>query len=317
MKIKATHFLSLVLMIGLCFSIQLQAISLVYNIKIRRAFNASAFLGEEKSLWIASVLPILYKRDRHIVRPEQALDICEKRLSGGALFNLRYMPSKAWWLELTTGVEKEHVEARGTANFNVSRAGFDDVVFSAGHNIFPNTHSQAVLYGIVGFPSRRTVTALEAQDTLVGTRFFSAGLGSEFSYAFLQSLKKSFIGIFQNRLIHFFSREWFPILPRGGRIVPGNLTDLLFAVQYRVKTDIFETGYNATFFTNQAVVIGMEKTRSENFVRNSGYVRYSHLFIDFPIIHTPVLIGTGFNIARAKRFDTKIFIGWLNISAVF
>ena len=82
----------------------LSATSLVYNMKIRRIFNVSAFLGKEpKSTVLLSIVPIIYKRDRHIVNNDLApLDICEKRISSGSLLNLRYVPSQNWWAEVTT-----------------------------------------------------------------------------------------------------------------------------------------------------------------------------------------------------------------------
>lgn len=295
---------------------EISAISLVYNIKIRRVFNTEE-LFQSKKIWALTAVPIIYKRDRHIIRQETMLDIQEKRFTAGSLFNVRYVPTKSWWFELTTGVEKETVRARGTLNLNDSRAGFDDIIFSGGHNFFPNKYTQFVLYGLAGFPSKRTVSINEAQDTLVGTRFFSAGLGSELSYSFFQSIRSSFTGIFQNRFIHFFSREWFPILPRGARIEPGNLTDLLFSLQYRLRTNIFETGYNPTFFTNQGVLIGMNRTTTPHFIRHSGYLRYSYFIPKSPILCLPLLLGTGFNIGRAKFFDTRIFLCWLNFTAIF
>lgn len=307
----------------LCFALftsQASAITLVYNMKIRRQFNAAASAvlhRDKKSIFIATAVPIIYKRDRHIVDKSLAIDIQEKRLSGGSILNFRYVAPKAWWAEVTTGIEHESVKVRGTSCFKDSRTGLDDIVLSAGYNMFPTENSQFVLYGLAGIPTRRKVTALEVQDTLVGTRFYSIGAGAEFSYSFINSLKESLIAILQARFIHFFSRNWAPVLPIDAQIQPGNVTDLLFTLQYRKKKDIFELGYNPTFFTDQAVILKTGKIEGPNFVRNSMYLSYARVIPEVPVLKTPMLLGAGINIGNSKRFETKILTFWLNISVIF
>lgn len=295
----------------------IQPITLVYNMKIRRVFALPAGLSvDDKPRWIPTAVPILYKRDRHFIDTTRAIDIKEKRLSLGSIFNVRYIPSRAWWAEATTGLEKEHVDAKGTTKLSTSRTGFDDIVLAAGRNLFPSKSTQCVLYGLAGFPTRTKIVAQEAQDTLVGTRFFSAGIGSEFSCGFIENIKHSLVGVFQNRFLHFFERKWDPIIP-GGRIEPGNVTDLLFAVKYRRGKNIFDIGYNPTFFTNQAAVFRTGKVHTPGFIRQGAYASFAHAFVTFPIVRTPVIVGTGFLISRAKRFDTKIFSCWATLSMVF
>lgn len=176
---------------------------------------------------------------------------------------------------------------------------------------------QVTVWGLAGFPTRRKVTTFEVQDTLVGTRFFSAGIGSEIAYNFINSLKRSLAIIFQNRLIHFFTRSWFPILPENAHIKPGNVWDLLLSMQYRERKNLFEVGYNPTFFTNQAIILERRQIDAKSFVRHSFYSTYSHLFRKLPLIKTPGIVGSGFSIGRAKRFNTKIFSWWAYISMAF
>lgn len=297
----------------------LDGITLVYNMRIRRAFGLSNIIedGKDESHVLLSVVPIVYTRDRHIVDDTLKLDICEKRISGGALLNARYIPSQKWWLEATTGIEKEHVKSEGTSCIRASRTGFDDIIISGGRNFFLTDNMQFVLYGIGGIPTKRSVGPDEAQDTLVGTRLFSVGLGAEISQAFINSLKRSLTGIFQVRFIHFFNRRWYPILPCDAKIQPGNVTDLLFTVQYRERKNVFEVGYNPTIFTNQAVLLKTGPIRSDTAVRQAVYGSYGRLFRQLPLTHHPGFLGAGISIARAKRFDTKIFTGWLNVSVLF
>lgn len=305
-------------MLLISLSQQIFPITLVYNMKIRRSFDLRSILPNHHAIVAATVVPIVYKRDSHIIREEKNIDTFDHRVTKGALLNLRYVPSRSWWFEATTGIEKEKVISCGTNDFRASRRGFDDFVFSGGYSWYPAKGAQFVLYGIGGLPARKKIKKEDAQGTLVGTRFYSLGLGSEISYDFIGTLKNSFVLYFQDRFIHFFTRNWFPILPQGSKIVPGNLTDFLLAAQFRHRTHLIETGYNATIFSQQAVIvpsIGKESTRTS--VRNSFYVRASSFWREFPVLHRPVLLGTGVNIGKNNLFDTKTLSYWFNVTALF
>lgn len=316
MKFKFNKFFILIIFSN--FFIDLNSISLVYNLKVRRAFNVSTVLGENhKSLWLFTALPIFYKRDRHVINKLSNADVFDKRYTIGSLFNVRYISEKHWWLEFTTGLERESGKFRGTSNFKTSRTGIDDIVISGGYNFFPSERTQFVLYGLFGFPTRRKVNLNDALDPFVGTRFFGTAVGWEISYAFIKSLKRSCIGIFQNRFLHLFDRKWYPILPCDAKIQPGNATDLLFILQYREKRNIFELGYNPTFFTNQAVKLKTGTVKSDPFVRQSIYFSYSHICKRILSLKRPVLVGAGVNISHAKLFNAKSYTAWLNISTVF
>lgn len=293
----------------------LESVSLVYNIKIRRTFDTSNIPGIGKYHWFVTALPIIYKQKAHIINGQTGLDIFEKRDAAGSLFNFRYIPSRSWWGEITTGIEKEKAHAHGTLNRTISRKGFDDVVISGGYNYFLNKATQFVFYGIAGFPTKRSVSLQDAQGALVGTRFYSLGFGTELSYAFFNEPKQTFVGIFQNRLIHFFSRNWSPILAgNDNKIEPGNLTDVVCAGRYRFRKTIWEAGYNATFWTQQAIVVNGQKTTTPNATRQSGYMRYSYLVKKFPVLSRPVLWGWGVNLSRIDRFDIKAVSAFMHIS---
>lgn len=296
----------------------LMATTLVYNMRIRRAFTlGAAFIKRKKAIWVATGLPIFYKRERDIVDMQRGFDFNEHDVVGGSLFNVRYISPHSWWVEATTGIAKERNYVCGTPAFNSSRVGFDDVVLSGGYNMQFDANTQFVVYGLTGFPTRREVTLEETFNTFVGTRFFSLGVGTEFSYSFINTLKESLVIIFQNRFLHFFDRCWFPILPRNATIEPGNATDLLFTLQYRHKRNILESGYNPTFFTNQAVVVDGKRTESESFVRQGFYINYAHICKKFSLFDKQTIVGTGFNMGKTNRFDTQQFIWWTQLSVVF
>lgn len=316
--IGAKHFLVSCISI---FSMQsMLCTSLVYNLKIRRVFSGFGTLIShgvqlKHPVWLASAVPIFYHRTGHFINERFGTNICEKRLGGGAIFNVRYIPSRSWWAEVTTAVEKETVHTRGTANFCASRTGLDDIVFSAGYNTFPSEESQVTIYGLAGFPTRTRVTAQEAQDRLVGTRFYGLGGGLEGSYSFINTQEKMLAGILQVRTIYFFPRCWEPIIP--GRIHPGFLTDLLLSLRYRTGRTAFETGYNPTFYTGQALILPTETIRSRPAVRHGCFASVMHLSKRLKFFDKPVAVGTGIIVSRLGRFDATAVSWWGNITVIF
>ncbi len=206
---------------------------MVYNLKVRRVFNIAPLLERMKSRWPVTAVPIFFTRSRHIVEERTDLDTCEKRRAGGSLFNVRYVASKHWWAEATTGIAKDHGKFSGTDTFHASRVGLDDIVVSGGYRHFICKKGQAVVYGLAGFPTRRKVELSDRHGPLVGSRVYNVGFGLEGSYSFISELKRSCAAIVQSRFIHGFNRSWFPILPKDAKIQPGNFTDLLFTLQFR------------------------------------------------------------------------------------
>lgn len=304
----------------------IDATPLVYNMRIRRVFTqesdenmkGAGQARKKKSNWLLSAVPVVYQRDRHVFQPELGIDVHENMIMGGSIFNVRYRSPTNWWWEATTGVEKEHLIQRGTTNFDVSRRGFDDFVFSGGVNMFPQQEMQCALYGLLGIPSKRAVKPYEFTGALVGTRFLALGGGAECSYTLCNELERSSFVLAQVRFIHFFDRSWFPILPCGSLIKPGNTTDVLLTFHHREKRNSFEVGYNPTIFTNQGVVDREGNVmRTSNFVRESFYLSLTHICKNEENPLEPLILGTGFTYAWSERFDTRITSWWINISKVF
>lgn len=317
MMIRKKYFLSGMAAL-LAQSYDAYALTLMYNMKIRRAFNTSALLLKDpKTEILLTGLPIFYLRDRHIVVPSLNQDSYERSLSLGAVFNAHVMFTNYWWGEFSTGLENQTVKSSGTNTFKISGAGLDDIVISIGKNFLVGDRTQIVAYGIGGIPTQQSVSLSEAQTNLVGSRFFGLGAGAEFSYGFIKKLERSLDGVVQARFVHFFDRSWYPILPIDARIQPGNITDIFVLVQYREKMEVFEAGYNPTFFTNQGILFQAGPEKGQNFVRNSFYINYMHLFRRSPLLKQPAAIGLGLNIGRAGIFNTKITAGWLNFTVLF
>ncbi|MCX5922436.1 MAG: hypothetical protein NTX86_03845 [Candidatus Dependentiae bacterium] len=293
------------------------ASTLVYNMRVRRALNLNAVLHkDDKGFWAFSGAPIVSTRTRKIDVPDGTC-VHEKNIIAGALFDLRWIPTKEWWLEVTTGLEGECVRATGTRTINNSRVGLDDIVFAGGYNFFLNDDLQFVLYGLTGIPTRWKVTADEVYTVPVGSRLFGAGFGAELSYSFIQSKPKSLIAVLQTRFIHFFAREWFPILPCGAKIQPGETIDVLGSLKYRYKRNAVEAGYNPTFFANQGVLLKKSTTISAPFVRHSLFINGLHVLEKTPDAKTLVAIGAGFNASWSKKFDTRIYTYWASVGVLF
>lgn len=298
---------------------QLLPATLVYSMRIRRSFALDIPSAKKKKHFLVSAVPILYKRTRAIndIRLSLPVNIYEKNTIGGTLFNVRYVPSKKWWFEVTTGIEKETVVATGTSSFTVSRTGLDDIIFAGGHTKFLSKHAQFGMYAIGGIPAERKVQPLELYNTLVGTRFFSVGAGAEFSYSFINSLPRTVFVVGQVRGLHFFDRRWTPILPADATIQPGDVIDVLCAFNYREKRNIVEAGYSPTFFVHQAVKLPEQTVRGPNFVRHSVYATATHVFMKSYVLKKPLILGIGTNFSWAHRFNTRIVTCWLNATYVF
>ena len=304
------------LLLVLCFNNVVYPVTLVYNLRVRRIFNIPPVIERIKSRLPVSVVPIYFSRNRHIVDTRTGLDTCEKRRAGGALINLRYVYSKHWSLEATTGIETDHGTFAGSDTFKASRTGFDDVVISGEYRHFIGKKVQLVGYGLAGFPTRREIDRCDRHGPLVGTRIYSLGVGSEASYSFMSELRRSCAVIMQTRFLHGFNRSWFPILPKGSKIQPGNSSDLLLTLQYREKRTIIEGGYSATFFTNQALILPTQKIESDAFVRHGGFVRAGHVVIK-GLFDKPTVFGAGVSVSSSKKFDTTTFTEWVYLTVVF
>ncbi len=296
--------------------LSLKGVTLVYNLKVRRVFTIAAVLERMKSRLLFSAVPLFFTRSRDLIDTRIGLKGREKRRAGGSLLNMRYIPSKHWWLEVTTAIETDHATFTGTDPFHASRVGLDDFVFSAGYRHFIGKRCQLVGYGLVGIPTRRKVTLEDRHTPLVGTRFYNLGFGVEGSYSFISELRRSFAAIIQARFIHGFNREWFPILPKDARIQPGNGTDLLFSFQFRKRRTIVETGYNLTIFSQQAVILPTETIDADTLVRHSGYLSLSHALLK-GLFNKPFIFGAGFNVSRTHTLDIRTFTGWIHFSIVF
>ncbi len=310
-------FLIKSLFVSLLFQSSLQAVTLVYNMRIRRAFNFSGLPEQKRTVWPISVVPIFYGRNSHgVIDIQNNTTVDEKRRVGGALFNVRCAPNKHWFFEATTGLETDHGSFKGKHGFTASRTGLDDLVFSGGYRYFAGKNGQLVAYGVAGLPLRRKIDQHDLFTPLVGSRLYTLGIGCEASYSMVNEVHYSCDAIFQGRFLHSFNRSWAPILPEGSKIQPGNTSDLFFILQMRYKLTVVEIGYDVTFFTNQAIILPKETINSSTQVRHSGVATISHGWLKTPI-GKPCILSFGITASHSKRFDSNIISAWLTGTIVF
>lgn len=292
------------------------AVTLVYNLRVRRVFAIAAVLEQMKSRVLASIVPIYFTRSRPLIDERTNLDGCERRRAGGAIINLRHIPSKHWWIAATTAIATDHGTFTGSDPYKASRAGLDDLVFTTGYRHFVGDSIQLIAYALGGIPTRKKVTLKDRHSPLLGTRFYNLGVGGEISYSFLHELKRSFAAIAQVRFIHGFNRSWCPILPAGSKIQPGNATDILLTAQYRKKRTVIEGGYNGTIFTNQALILPTETIKADTIYRHTGYLSLSHATFE-NFLNKPIIYGAGLNASYSPKIDSKTFSFWVHGSIVF
>lgn len=294
------------------------AYTLVYNMRIRRAFSVPQDLLPSKKPVLLSFLPIYSGRRSHIVREESGVDVHENRNVVGSLFNVRYVPSRNWWVEATTGLEQDRSSFDGTDTFSATRTGFDDFLFIAGYRHFIKKKTQLVAYGLGGLPAGRTLRKDDRFGPLVGSRFYGAGFGTEASYAFIDTKEHTLTGVIQQRFVHFFDRHWFPIFPPCDIIVPGNFTDILVALMYRKRTTTYQLGFNPTFFTNQAVITPIARTPVSTSPRYGAYFNALHLIRrTMNNERRPIIIGGGVNASASKTVNLRTFSTWIGLIIEF
>lgn len=295
----------------------LQGTSLVYNLKIRRSFTEVApFLKEQNGFtYVLTSLPVFYYRKARFIIDRTDDDICDKRVGGGSIFNVR-VPSKHWWGEVTTAIHKESVESTGTQCFKASRASFDDIVFAGGYNAYPAKGHQVTIYGLAGFPTTRKLMLTDAQRPLVGTRFFGLGGGLEYSYSYISTPKNNLAGIIQGRVIHFFKREAELLLGNDGELQPGQTVDLLLSLRFRHKRTVVETGYNPTFFVNAAVILPDETIPVKTLIRHGGYIGVVHL-TKKKLGNASFAVGGALVYNRIRDLDSHNVIALLNFTVAF
>ena len=309
MKILRSNILFRFLTICL-YHHSVQSVTLVYNMRIRRAFVTSEVEttnnNNATNNFLTSVVPLIHtrKNDIEVDTIPNSLVHENRRVVGSLLYGQYGSSSRHWWFDAATGIEKDNVKFTEGDPFKASRFGFDDVLLTSGYRYFKGDRTQIIGYGLAGFPTRQKVELTDRYGPLVGSRFYTIGCGGEYSHAFLHSQQRTLLGILQGRFVHGFKRSWHPILPKGDLVIPGNFSDILLVAQYRERRTIIQTGYDLTIYTNQGKQTSKGTTIINPFTFNSGFISISHGKIE-GFFDKPTYFGLGASIARSKKFNAK------------
>ncbi len=301
---------------ALQFVATINGVTLVYNMRVRNILSLPRILERYKNKLITSVVPLYYHRSSKLFNATIGLDGRETRNVGGAILDLHYAPDKNWWFEATTAVAIDHGVFTGTDSFKASRGGLDDFVLSTGYRHFWGSCCQFVAYGLAGFPTKTKVDLIDRHTPLLGTRLFSLGVGGEASYSFINKNKRSLNAVGQIRVIHGFNRKYDPVLPSSSSIQPGNVTDLLFTLQYRERKTFFEVGYNPTFFSNAGIVSPVGTIKADTIIRHGGYFSLSHAFLP-GLFNKTNLVGLGISANHASQIDSTVITTYAFLSIAF
>lgn len=269
----------------------------------------------KKSINKVSVIPELAIINRHIIDKPNNIDVHEKSFLAGTIFDFHHIGEKPWWLGIRTAFVKETSQVHGTSEFTISRAAFDDVFIQAGYNQILSDDWQLCIHGAMGLPTLLKLKKNELFNTLVGTRLFSLGLGTDLSYALINEKNRQLILNLHTRLLHFFTRDYTPILQCGGKFQAGNATDVFPSLVYTHNDHYLEFDYDLTIFTNVAV-LAQKTTYIPVIYNHSPYIQYYYT-IHLPRTTTTMTVGGGIEYSYAKVFNRKEFQMWWLLGATF
>ena len=293
---------------GFCYSV-----TLVYNLKIRRAFDAHKILKNKnkKIYFLTTLLPIMFWRNIDDLLVVNDF-ISQESSIYGLLGNFRMNLGKNWWTEVSTGLEHQTNKLIKNKKYTKgSRTGFDDILCSIGYDDFINQNAQYSAYLVTGIPTTQKRSLLDTYDTLIGTRFYSVGGGAEYSYAFLKKEDFGLVGICQVRYLHFFPSD-----SDQKNIIPGDTYDLLLAVHRRKYNTVVEIGYEGTLFANQQIH-RPDFIKSPPFTKNGGYINMVYLVPENTFLKNPLAIGCGASASFSSYLHSFWRGFWIHASTVF
>jgi hypothetical protein len=251
----------LILICSLLNIYSLQAITIVYNLRIAQITRRQISLGKP-NLVVNNLFQQWYKFGTGL-----------KQSDIGLLTSfIRTGPS--WYAKMDiAGAHVHNVFADGT---RLTRNQTDDIFLSGGYGIQPREGTKITFSGHAGIPTHRD-TILDGIQ--FGTGHFALGAQVDGSQAYHVS-KPHFV-FFALRLIHFFPRTIGydnPVVqPQRYNLALGNLTDIYIAHQsnWDMRHRI-EFGYNVTFgFGARICPLIANFNAAIAFIRNSYFFSFA------------------------------------------
>lgn len=285
--------------IGICIQCQLYGITIVYNLRIAETTKTQIRALAQK---------------RHSIAAFTAFAQCRKLLKNvhqsaiGGLGTYIYM-KESFYARANAAVARVHTKQDNNPT-TFARTQFDDILFTVGYALpIENCFSVAISLHL-GVPTHKD-TSLQFLQFGTGHVAFGGQLDAMYAFDDKQAC------IAAARFLHFFPRTVdisIDPLNRQFNFTPGNVADLLFAYEYRWKTQQIEIGYNPTFIFDAHIqpflpnVLPQINTISHNFF---GSYRYGFLIKKYP---NAIIFGTSIGVVPLpERFgNTHITTVWFS-----
>lgn len=199
----------------------------------------------------------------------------EDRLATGVIGAVRLTRGHSW-IEFITALGKERVKLNQQGIISKgSRFGMDDFLIDIGHNFLDESgHKQLLVHWLTGIPLTKTITPIQVNQPLWGTRVYATGPVVEGIYEFVRNEEYDiFLGLI-GRYLHRFKRRYEPILPANAFFKPGNQLDILALFHYRHGEHNIECGYIFTRYYDGSYQFIDSVQRLPNEKYNSIYGDY-------------------------------------------
>jgi hypothetical protein len=255
---------TLIAILGFTACLSVQAVSVVYNLRIAETTRRQAQESSQKRSSIAATTFFAQFREIH--------DGAHQKI-GGAVGTYLFSPSN-YYLRADCAVG--HVYTKKDS-FHFSRTQADDILFSAGRSHAINERTRVTGSAMLGVPTHKD-SALEGLQ--FGTGHFGLGVQLDGGHVYSKNFRHSIMGA--TRYIRFLNRKTtfnFNSRDLNFRIELGNLIDLFVSHQSRFgKRHNLEFGYNPTFSFGAGLKPRLFDVQT-SFIRSSFYGSYRYLFL--------------------------------------
>ncbi len=277
--------------IYLCLMSQIQAISIVYNLKIAETTKRQAI----QALYTHPSVAVLIPFERSAV-----LRGGIHQNAAGAIGTLIYSKQKFYMrMDFAAG----HASTKGPT-INVSKNQSDDILFAAGYSHDISDRTRFTISGILGVPTHKD-TILQGVELGTG----HVGLGAQADGSFLYTANQHHSFRAAARYIRFFERSISTKIAQECyyfKFNLGNLIDILIAHHSNWNKNALEVGYNPTFLFGARINPPLDNVTGEtDFIRSSFYGAYARFFMigkkhpsgvglgfSYGFDHRPYLLGS-------------------------
>ncbi len=189
----------------------------------------------------------------------------------------------------------------------------DDLLLTAGYSVMINPRARITFSGMVGFPTHRDTGLIGLE---IGTGH--TGIGGQFDSSYILSAHNQHSQHYflsAARYIRFLpeSVAFPPTVPfRNAELDIGNLVDLLVAYSYRFGLSNIEIGYNPSFLFHATITPSVSTLDSQlNYIRSNLYASYRYIFVRER--HScGIIAGLSYGFDEMPRILKHIITAWVS-----